>query len=363
MAKHSSFQPNWASHPGATIADILHEKNLSLQEFAKKMEATSDQTRKLIDGGASITHEIARKLESILGASETFWMNRESQYQEDMARMRLPAEPHETAAWLDSLPLKDMIRFEWISRSKNKNQKKEACLRFFGVSNINQWHEKYNDLLRIAAFRTSSSFDSQPESIVTWLRQGEVVSESISCNPWDAELFRESLLQARHYSRIQDPKIFIPEIQKLFAKCGVALAVVRTPSRCRASGATYFISPEKALLLLSFRYLSDDHFWFSLFHEAGHLLLHGNKSLFLEAADKSANKEESEANEFAAQILIPPEFQSELRSLDASNWRQIIRFAKRIEISPGIVVGQLQHLGNIRHNQLNKLKARFKWID
>jgi Zn-dependent peptidase ImmA (M78 family) len=105
--------------------------------------------------------------------------------------------------------------------------------------------------------------------------------------------------------------------------------------------------------------LSDDHFWFTFFHEAGHLLLHGENGFFLEGIESSTTAEE-EANEFAAQILIPPEFQDELAQLRAKIY-EVSRFARRLGVSPGIVVGQLQHLRKIRHNQLNGLKRRYTW--
>jgi Zn-dependent peptidase ImmA (M78 family) len=111
---------------------------------------------------------------------------------------------------------------------------------------------------------------------------------------------------------------------------------------------------------LSFRHLSDDHFWFTFFHEAGHLLLHGERGVFLEGDDTPSNGEEEEANKFAACILVPPEFQSSFLNLRADA-RTVIRFAMRAGIAPGIVVGQLQHLDHLRHNQLNRLKRYYVW--
>jgi Zn-dependent peptidase ImmA (M78 family) len=158
---------------------------------------------------------------------------------------------------------------------------------------------------------------------------------------------------------LKDPQIFIPKLRRISAESGVGVAVVRAPTGCRASGATRFLSDEKALLLLSFRYLTDDHFWFTFFHEAGHLILHGRK-LFLESADMPLDEEEQQANDFSAEILVPAEFVSEMLSLP-KNGRQVIRFARRVGVSPGIIVGQLQHLGRIKHSQLNKLKRRYHW--
>ena len=160
----------------------------------------------------------------------------------------------------------------------------------------------------------------------------------------------------------KDPSDFLPALQQICSTSGVAAVIVRAPNGCRASGATRFVSSDKALLLLSFRYLSDDQFWFTFFHEAGHLLLHGAESIFLEGLDGDSSTQESEANEFAEKVLIPSEFKHALLTL-TPDMRAIIRFAKKIGVSPGIVVGQLQHHGRVRRNHFNGLKRRFQWSD
>ncbi len=161
-------------------------------------------------------------------------------------------------------------------------------------------------------------------------------------------------------TRKRDPKLFIPELKRRCAECGVAVVIVRAPTGCRASGATRFLSRDKALLLLSFRYLSDDHFWFTFFHEAGHLLLHGKSALFLEGPNMLSTKEEEEASGFAARTLIPSEFRPGLLDLGVDG-RQVIRFARLVGVSPGVVVGQLQYLRRLSPRQLNNLKTRFRW--
>ncbi|HEV8072313.1 MAG TPA: ImmA/IrrE family metallo-endopeptidase [Planctomycetaceae bacterium] len=166
--------------------------------------------------------------------------------------------------------------------------------------------------------------------------------------------------EIRPLTRKRDPDAFLPVLQKSCAECGVAVAVVRAPQGCRASGATRFTGRAKALLQLSFRYLTDDHFWFTFFHEAAHLLLHSHAALFLEGVAPSSTKEEEEANEFAAGILIPKRYTNELLALRADH-HQILRFAKKAGVSPGIVVGQLQHRKLIKQDHLNGLKRHFQW--
>lgn len=362
MIDNITFQPYWSSPPGETVADLLEERNLSLREFAKQIGLTDDYISDLLHGNSPITNDIARRLEHALGVSAAFWMKRETQYREDVNHL-LQEEPSSTTEeWLKELPIKDMIKFGWLNPVQNTAEKITECLRYFGVPNVAAWHDTYSNVLETTAFRTSSSFDSKSGAVAAWLRQGEIESTLIECKNWSAANFRNALNDIRVLTRKRDPIIFIPAVKKLCAECGVAVVIARAPTGCSTSGATLFLSPNKALLLLSFRYLSDDQFWFSFFHEAGHLLLHGKDGLFLEGMGSCSNKEEHEANSFAASTLIPEQFQTELVKLSLDG-REVIRFARKVGVSPGIVVGQLQHLRIINPRQLNNLKTRFSWAD
>ncbi len=160
----------------------------------------------------------------------------------------------------------------------------------------------------------------------------------------------------------QEARSFIPKLVEIGCACGVAILFVRTPAGCRASGATHFEADDKAIIQLSFRYRADDHFWFTVFHEIGHLLLHPNSLLFVEGEDYETTEEKSEANRFASALLIPDEVEAELRSL-RRDFRAYARLAKRIGISPGVLVGQMQNRGLLQHHQMNFLKERYDWAD
>jgi hypothetical protein len=235
-----------------------------------------------------------------------------------------------------------------------------ACLEFFGVPDEAAWQSAYGIAAEMTAFRTSRTFDSRPGAVAAWLRKGELAARHVHCRPWSRDFFLAALSRVRSLTRQKDPRRFLPALTQACADCGVAVVVLRAPSGCRASGATRFLSREKALLLLSFRFLSDDHFWFTFFHEAAHLILHGDEALFIEADEMLDSIQEDEANRFAEEILIPKELKPELTNLPLTS-RDVIRFSVRAGVAPGIVVGQLQHQGRLARNRLNGLKRRFRW--
>jgi HTH-type transcriptional regulator / antitoxin HigA len=351
MSKELPFRPDWSSPPGETILDILRERGLALHEFARLMAYPADNVRGLIDGSSPITIGVARQLERVVGASVEFWMSRDFQFREDVSRLEME--------WLARTPVKDMIALGWIDRPASASDYAGAVLSFFGLANYQMWRQKYAAVRELVAFRTSPTFQSQPAAVAAWLRRGELEAERIECQRWDATRFKESLTYLRQLTRRKDPQRFQPELERVCADCGVAVVIVRAPSGCHASGATWFASDDKGILMLSARYLTNDQFWFTFFHEAGHLVLHGDH-FFLEGSTTFITREEGEANAFASDMLIPPAHQVAFRSLPRDP-RAVIRFAIQIGIAPGLVVGQMQHHKMIRYNQFNRLKRRFRW--
>ncbi len=325
------------------------------------MERSRNEIDELISGKTEITKKIARQLESIIGGKDTFWLKREEQYRESLARLSGEASQSQKTEWLQQIPLREMINFGWIPQVRSIDEKFAACLKFFNVSDVPSWRKSYEGMIEFAAFRTSASFSSSLGAVAAWLRQGEIEALSTQCNPWNKARFKASLPRLRELTMDKSPQSFLPKLKAICAESGVCVVIAPAPSECRASGVTMFVADDKALVLLSFRYLVDDQFWFTFFHEAGHLILHGKKEVFVEEADRKGeiSTEEKEANSFAETTLIPPEFRDELLNIRPTKPMEVARFARRIGISHGIVIGQLQHFGRIAKGKFNRYKVYY----
>jgi Zn-dependent peptidase ImmA (M78 family) len=188
--------------------------------------------------------------------------------------------------------------------------------------------------------------------------------------------FKRALRQVRALT-VKPANLIFSDVRELCAAAGVAVVVVPALTKSRASGATMWLNPDKAMLLLSLRYGKDDQFWFSFFHEAGHIVLHGKRDVFLDdepfgddaqedrlgtaaAADALA---EHEANAFAGDMLIPRQdlLRFALAQKPYFSKEQIRAFAGKQGVAPGIVVGQLQHKGHLPYSHCNELKAAIDW--
>lgn len=356
----NAFEPKWATPPGATVLDLLQERGLPVGHLATAAHRDVHEVSRLLYGLAPLDEAWAASLANVLGSTASFWLRREEQYRADLKRL-CPAAgaPHQ---WLDELPVRDMVKFGWMKGGQTAEETFLNACAFLGVSTPQAFERKYERLVGEAAYRRSNAFKTNAAAVAAWLRQGEIEAASVDCEPWSEDKLVAALRDIRALTRVSDPGAFIPALQRLMAECGVAVVIARAPEGCRASGATRFLTPKKALIQLSFRYLADDQFWFTVFHEIGHLVLHAHEEVFLEGIEERHSQAETEADEFALEKLFE---EVGLEALDAviPNKFDIARLARRAGISPGLVVGQLQEQKRIPYRHFNFMKVRYAWQD
>jgi len=352
------FQPNSASPPGDTLAELLEERGMSQADLALRLGMATKTVNEIIKGKAPITPETAIKLEHVLGVPASFWNAREQQYREILARQEGANRLAGQTSWLKEIPVRELIKRGAIPDVKDQAALVEHGLKFFGVASVAQWKEIWHGI--DVSYRRAKKFESDLGSLASWLRFGELEAQRIECTPYDEKRFREHLMKIRELT-VEAPQVFEPELKRLCAESGVALVLVSELPKTRVSGAIRWVNPYKAIIQLSLRYKSDDQFWFTFFHEAGHVILHSSKEIFLEGIDHKSGKE-TEADTFATNLLIHPTDYKRLKASGYSSKAAIAQFAQSIGIAPGIVVGRLQHDDLLPMSHCNDLKRRFTLI-
>jgi HTH-type transcriptional regulator / antitoxin HigA len=362
MQRTAEFQPEWASPPGETLASLMNRIGMSIKALSTEIDCSIDACRALLDGVGHLDEFVAERLEKVFGVSKSFWLQREYQYRADLKRQEIVTTEISARELLGKLPVANMRHFGWVECGLDLKSKLNAVLKFFGVKDASEYHALYSGELSAVAFRESLTFASDSYSTTAWLRKGTLEAERISCGGWDKRKFMRLMPEIRKLCRTKDPSVFLPKLTKVCADCGVAFVVVPAPKGCRASGATRFLSPKKALIVMSLRYKTDDQFWFTFFHEAAHLILHSEDALFLEDNSEVTLEEEAEANEFAAEVLVPAEIWDRVKFSKLSH-KSLISAAFKIGVSPGILLGQLQHKRVVSLDKMNYLKRRYSWDD
>lgn len=357
----NEYRPSRVSPPGDTVADLIEERGIKQVELAARMGVTPKFVNELIAGKASISPTTALALERTLDVPADFWLTRDARYQESQARSAAEPTLEEQSGWLEELPLAYLRKQGLISAARSRAALVAECLRFFAVASVDAWRDQYvKRTLGSAAYRASERIAAKEGAVATWLRLGEIRAATTNCAPFSRERFLEVLQEVRGLTTDTDPVSFLPRLSALFASTGIVIALIPAPPGCPVSGAVRWLTPDKALIQLSLRYKSNDSLWFTLFHECGHLALHGKKILFLEGESLDGT-EEAEANRFAADLLIPPEDWQRIATSPLTD-AAVQYWASRLRIAPGIIVGRLQSDGLLPWNSaLNRLKVRYTW--
>ncbi|MBJ7330648.1 MAG: HigA family addiction module antidote protein [Solirubrobacteraceae bacterium] len=354
----TTLLPDWASPPGDTLADLLDERDMTQTELAERLGVTLKHVNRVIKGAATISADLALGLEKVFGASAAFWMTREAHYQAALARHGQRQSFAEAVGWAKQFPINELRKREILPREAEGPELVEQLLSFLGIAHPEQWKEPQ------VAYRKSQKFDSDQFALATWLREGERQAAELECEPYDEDRFVEVLQEARSLTRLA-PEAWWPELQSRCARAGVAVVLVDVYKGAKANGATRWLAPDKALIQLSLRYGWEDIFWFSFFHEAGHVVLHRKKDVFVEVAGKDRSTDpheqqlEAEADRFAARALIPPPHDKRLVSL---NLQDVEAFAQMLDIAPAIVVGRMHHEEILPWNQGNGYRRRLKFV-
>ena len=349
-----THRPGYAVPPGANIADAIAERVLKQADIAARLGIQEPTLSDFIRGKRAITPETARGLELVLGIPMAFWLRAEARYREHLARIE---ETERYSAWLDwaeGFPLMPMMKLGWLPRipSSDVVARVRALLAFLRVATPDAWEASYKRLK--IAYRKTSASPADPSHLGAWLQQGERQARSREIRPYDADAFRVALLQARQLAG-QPGEVPLESVQQLFRGCGVGLEYVPALPKSRAAGATRWLDPTAPLIQLSLRGKKDDLYWFTLFHETAHVLKHGHSEV-LAALDDAEDQREIEANEWAANHLIPADAWRGFIQAGAFSPARIQEFAAEVGIVPGVVVGRLQKEEHLRQTTGNQLK-------
>lgn len=358
-----AYTPDYACPPGDLIQEYLASLDISARELARRCGRSGKLMAEIASGRAPIEPATALQLERVLGVSASIWSGMEAAYQLHQAKEAESSELEACYKWASGFPLKELAERDFIDRSGSKSDQVREMLRFFGVGSVKACDERVLELLD-GDYRTSDTFKNDELSLATWLQIGERRAAEIETKAYARDAFIKALTAIRELTLISIDKA-LPKLIEQCAEAGVAFILEKPLKKVRASGVARWLSPRKALIQQSLRYKSDDHFWFTFFHECAHILLHSRRETFIDMTKGpgSGNPvQEAEANAWAADFLVPaPAFKKFVRSFSKTD-EEVKHFAAAHRVAPGIVVGQLQHAHVLGYNELNHLKIRYKWV-
>lgn len=357
-----TYTPREVSPPGATLRDLMDERDWTQRELADRLGRPIQAVNEILAGKKEITEDTALELERVLQVPAQFWLVRESQFREYLARQRSADAATAHVPWLEQFPLKALqaagVLPEGRLTAAFKQQLVEPLLRFFGVGSPAGWQAHY-DQMQAQFRRARPARQTDVAAITAWLRMGELQAGRLHLADYSASRLSAALPAMRALNTAPADQI-AAALVRLCADAGVALVLVPALPGTHVSGVVRWLGG-RPLIQLSLLGKTHDGFWFSFFHEVGHVLKHRSRAIYLDDAADGATvdtPEEQEANRFASDTLVPRTAQAQLATLplDAAS---VTAFAADIGVHPGIVVGQLQHRGRVAWSDaLSRLKIR-----
>lgn len=351
--------------PGEFLREELEARGWTQADFAEILGRPPRLVSEIIGGKRAISPETAQGLGDALGVDPQFWLNLESAYQ--LSRVRQPdVNVAKRARLFQKAPIKELVRRRWIKASENAEELEASLLKFFGVTSLDQEPEIYPH-----AARKSSSYKEVTPALFAWLYRARQLARLVQAAPYSEERFPE--LIARLRSLLSAPEE-IRNVARVLSEFGIRLVIVEHLSDTKVDGATLWLDGEP-VIALSLRFDRIDYFWFTLFHELGHVKARDGLSTDTVPVDtdlvgQGARKPEEKplgervADSFAMECIVSQEkldnFIARIRPLYSKE--KIRGFAAVNEIYPGLVIGQLQYRGEIPYAHSRDMLTRVRDI-
>lgn len=327
--------------PGEFLREELEARGWSQTELAEIIGRPVRLINELIAGKKAITPETAIQLGDSLGTGPELWMNLESQYQLSKVRSTdgLIAR---RAKLYERFPVREMIKRGWIEGTKNIEVLEQQFLAFFEVNSLEA------DISFRHAAKKASPQDMPSMLQTAWLCRARRIASELVIAPYAEAQLRAAVPQLSALLSAPEETRHVPRI---LAECGVRFVVVEPIPGTKIDGACFWLGDDRPVVALSLRLDRIDNFWFVLRHELEHVLQrHGKESGYIldqdleGTAGGDVSEEEAVANAAAANYCVSSEEITGFMARVAPFFKEerVVLFAKRLNVHPGIVVGQLQ---------------------
>jgi len=348
MTKKYKLETNYAIHPGVTLREKLEDLQITPKEFAVRTGKPIKTISNVLNGKSSITPEMAVQFEKVLKIPASFWMAKQANYNEYIAREKEKEELTEAIEWSKKFPYNDLAKLGYVAFTKDAKEKAKNLLSFFNISKSKAWEEIYINQQVPVFFKISLKNSKNPYSLSAFLRTGEIEASKIDAPPFKKVKLKKVLKNLKDIM-CQESGNFLEEIKECSLSAGVKIVFTPSLPNTGVNGVVRWLNDNPTIQITD-RFKRYDIFWFSLFHEFGHIVLHGNKkNIFLEEMEHTKTKEEVEADKFAEDFLLSDEnynkIINEINSLNDKSPSQILdtikQYAKTFNTHKDIIIGRI----------------------
>ena len=347
-------------HPGEHLAEYIDARGWSQAEFSRLADLTPKLVSEIVNAKNPVTPETAIKLERVLGLKDYIWLGLQRDWDLHQARQKTMEVAPEQKSWLVLFPIKEMKSQKLLPDTTSDGRLLDALLRLLGVGDPLAYVSKCNGFA--VQHRKSQSFESSRDHVFTWLMLGEQRARAMNLPAFDETKFEKAVREIRKLTR-EEPRVFEPAMKRLCHDAGVAVIFMKPLGQTRLFGSAWWIDGnQRAIIQMSLRMKTNDHFWWTFFHECGHIALHRGKN-FADDQNSRGDGPEAEADRWAETLIYGRNTLKTILADPPRSEASVRRLADGLKIHPGIIVGMLQHYRQLPFQKLNHLKTKFQWAD
>lgn len=334
--------------PGQLITAVLEDRGWTQRVLAIVLGMDETGINKLIADKRPVTAELALALEELFAVPAEDFLHLQKTFDLVKARYVMRPDPARStrAQLFGGLPVAEMIKRGWIDATDVRDTATvEAELtRFFGASSPDEI-----EILPHAAKKTQVASEVTPVQLAWLYRVKEIASDMIVGHYSPAAVESaiaklSALLSAPEEAR---------KVPRILTESGIRFVIVESLTAAKIDGVCCWLDDTSPVIGMSLRYDRIDNFWFVLRHELEHVRLrHGQAAVMLDVELEGTRAgiglevtaDERLANQAAAEFCVP---QGRLEGFIARKApffteRDIINFARTLNIHPGLVAGQVQ---------------------
>lgn len=344
-----------AFHPGYYISEIIDDMDITQEEFAVRLGTTPKTISKLVNCEAGISKDLAMKLSNMLNTSSDVWLNLQKQYDVQMIEKKRIEELSSQIELVREIDYTFFVKNNLLPSTRDAIQKIQNLCSFLSVANLNIFTEEQYNLSFRNGIKTLQKKNILSSNV--WVETATKIGRNYDAQKFDEKKLCETVNTIVELTN-KPLSETIDHIKKELLDCGVVLVMIPYLKNSGLHGFVKWFNKDKVLVAISDRRKYNDTFWFTFFHEMGHVFQRNIKDISYTWESDSIDELENDADEYAQNMLIPNEEYQMFIKQNKFTSSSILTFSAQINRAPGIIVGRLQNDEIIKHSQHNKLKLR-----
>lgn len=360
--KKTGISRNLIIHPGETIADVLEDRGITQAELSSRTGVSPAYISNVIAGKKGISANFAMGLEYALGVPKSFWLNLQANYESELLEMNeeqtITNEERNVRE-----DLKDIVKYLRQRGMMPIREKKEDSIlslrKVLQISNI----ANLKGMIPAGAFRMAANTSINPNVLGAWIRLCQLTGNDRAISSKFDKKYTNDLISEIKDIMCQKDANIQRNLRDVMVKYGIDFSVVRNFRGAPVHGYISQKSDGIYQMVLTIRGAFADIFWFSLFHEIGHIV-NGDIGKHLKFLDDGSDCEkELAADLFARNMLLSPESYKMFVQKGDFSIEAIQKYAESQKVMPYIVIGRLQKEKHLDYRMYSDYKLRYKWGD